>query len=99
MHYFSGKGCSESLESMHYCIGILNESFLTESAEEKEVMFFNFNATAPDIQKFYNHICKKINKDNDEIGCESDSVCSIMSYEKFYSLAQSGLDHVDGTCC
>ena len=24
MHYFSGKGCSESLESMHYCIGILN---------------------------------------------------------------------------
>lgn len=23
MHYFSGKGCSESLESMHYCIGIL----------------------------------------------------------------------------
>lgn len=76
-----------------------DESFLTESAEEKEVMFFNFNATAPDIQKFYNHICKKINKDNDEIGCESDSVCSIMSYEKFYSLAQSGLDHVDGTCC
>ena len=26
MHYFSGKGCSESLESMHYCIGILTES-------------------------------------------------------------------------
>ena len=24
MHYFSGKGCSEFLESMHYCIGILN---------------------------------------------------------------------------
>ena len=24
MHYFSGKGCSESLESMHYCIGILS---------------------------------------------------------------------------
>ena len=23
MHYFSGKGCSEFLESMHYCIGIL----------------------------------------------------------------------------
>ena len=23
MHYFFGKGCSESLESMHYCIGIL----------------------------------------------------------------------------
>ena len=27
MHYFSGKGCSEFLESMHYCIGILNSSF------------------------------------------------------------------------
>ena len=26
MHYFSGKGCSEFLESMHYCIGILNDS-------------------------------------------------------------------------
>lgn len=26
MHYFSGKGCSESLESMHYCIGILRKS-------------------------------------------------------------------------
>ena len=26
MHYFSGKGCSESLESMHYCIGILTKS-------------------------------------------------------------------------
>ena len=25
MHYFSGKGCFEFLESMHYCIGILNE--------------------------------------------------------------------------
>ena len=23
MHYFSGKGCSEFLENMHYCIGIL----------------------------------------------------------------------------
>lgn len=23
MHYFSGKGCFEFLESMHYCIGIL----------------------------------------------------------------------------
>ena len=23
MHYFSGKWCSEFLESMHYCIGIL----------------------------------------------------------------------------
>ncbi len=26
MHYFSGKGCSEFLESMHYCIGILTVS-------------------------------------------------------------------------
>ena len=30
MHYFSGKGCSEFLESMHYCIGILNN--LSENA-------------------------------------------------------------------
>lgn len=27
MHYFSGKGCSEFLESMHYCIGILNNKW------------------------------------------------------------------------
>ena len=33
MHYFSGKGCSEFLESMHYCIGILR---LTK-AKSKEV--------------------------------------------------------------
>ena len=32
MHYFSGKGCSESLESMHYCIGILN---LNKELEEQ----------------------------------------------------------------
>lgn len=25
MHYFSGKGCSEFLEIMHYCIGILTK--------------------------------------------------------------------------
>lgn len=30
MHYFSGKGCSESLESMHYCIGILKNGAITE---------------------------------------------------------------------
>ena len=28
MHYFSGKGCSEFLESMHYCIGILTSCIL-----------------------------------------------------------------------
>ena len=28
MHYFSGKGCSEFLESMHYCIGILTLEIL-----------------------------------------------------------------------
>ena len=27
MHYFSGKGCSEFLEIMHYCIGILMYEF------------------------------------------------------------------------
>ena len=34
MHYFSGKGCSESLESMHYCIGILRIYHQTESVTE-----------------------------------------------------------------
>ena len=29
MHYFSGKGCSEFLESMHYCIGILTQAEYT----------------------------------------------------------------------
>ena len=43
MHYFSGKGCSESLESMHYCIGILNieipdEYLVTELFENDEHM-------------------------------------------------------------
>lgn len=31
MHYFSGKGCSESLESMHYCIGILIQIHFSSS--------------------------------------------------------------------
>ena len=31
MHYFSGKVCSESLESMHYCIGILNNKIDIEN--------------------------------------------------------------------
>lgn len=35
MHYFSGKGCSESLESMHYCIGILNKE--TQIKIDKEM--------------------------------------------------------------
>lgn len=30
MHYFFGKGCSESLESMHYCIGILTCSYYVD---------------------------------------------------------------------
>ena len=39
MHYFSGKGCSEFLESMHYCIGILNmqrEDFSNRRNYERE---------------------------------------------------------------
>lgn len=35
MHYFSGKGCSESLESMHYCIGIL----IFEAVWEDEYLY------------------------------------------------------------
>lgn len=31
MHYFSGKGCSEFLEIMHYCIGILKHKFDREN--------------------------------------------------------------------
>lgn len=38
MHYFSGKGCFEFLESMHYCIGILKSFFKMLKEEfEKEV--------------------------------------------------------------
>lgn len=33
MHYFSGKGCSESLESMHYCIGILTCTEVDENVK------------------------------------------------------------------
>lgn len=35
MHYFSGKGCSESLESMHYCIGILKNALLEIEKQKK----------------------------------------------------------------
>lgn len=43
MHYFSGKGCSESLESMHYCIGILNESFKDKLLKRINIPIFTFN--------------------------------------------------------
>ena len=43
MHYFSGKGCSESLESMHYCIGILKN--LSQIREELGTLSF------PDVSK------------------------------------------------
>lgn len=41
MHYFSGKGCSESLESMHYCIGILMENgeVVDELSDEDQKMW------------------------------------------------------------
>ena len=34
MHYFSGKGCFEFLESMHYCIGILSLTYITAALEK-----------------------------------------------------------------
>ena len=36
MHYFSGKGCSEFLESMHYCIGILNDHLGYKKSERSD---------------------------------------------------------------
>lgn len=37
MHYFSGKGCSEFLESMHYCIGILR---INELCKEHNLNYY-----------------------------------------------------------
>lgn len=39
MHYFSGKGCSESLESMHYCIGILIRNFVRKLHKILAIIF------------------------------------------------------------
>lgn len=36
MHYFSGKGCSEFLESMHYCIGILKRVRIDSIQRDKK---------------------------------------------------------------
>ncbi len=36
MHYFSGKGCSEFLESMHYCIGILKSALFFHDLTDRE---------------------------------------------------------------
>ena len=48
MHYFSGKGCSESLESMHYCIGIFigygrgeTGKFIVSKLSQNEVLEYN----------------------------------------------------------
>lgn len=37
MHYFSGKGCSESLESMHYCIGILTTDLFSKLLQNRSL--------------------------------------------------------------
>lgn len=40
MHYFSGKGCFEFLESMHYCIGILSQAASGEEIALMEILKF-----------------------------------------------------------
>ena len=47
MHYFSGKGCSESLESMHYCIGILNLTYLLEKLPDDRMSDDELELLAP----------------------------------------------------
>lgn len=66
-------------------------SFFEEVADSKELMFFNFKATAPDMQAFYERIHGKVSK---KIGCKDTSVCRILSYEEFYLLEQKCLNHL-----
>ena len=44
MHYFSGKGCSESLESMHYCIGILTKSITAKQTKNFYIKYLIANS-------------------------------------------------------
>ena len=62
MHYFSGKGCSESLESMHYCIGILSLEQYHKLARDLEGIK-NANCMAHARRHFANAI-KAIGKSN-----------------------------------
>lgn len=50
MHYFSGKGCSEFLESMHYCIGILNYALAYKAAIPKSTLLNIIHGTNPTIE-------------------------------------------------
>lgn len=71
-----------------------DEFFFEKVSDPKEVMFFNFEATAPDIQEFYKRIHGKVPKSR--YGCTGESVCRILSYEEFYPLARKCLAHFDG---
>ena len=68
-----------------------DEFFFEKVSDSKEVMFFNFEATAPDMQAFYERMHGKVHK---KIGCKDTSVCRILSYEEFYPLEQKCLNHL-----
>lgn len=71
-----------------------DEFYFKEIADNKEVMFFNFDATAPDLQKFYNLMHGKV--PSSSLGIDEHSVCKVLSYEEFYPLARKGLAYFDG---
>ena len=60
MHYFSGKGCSEFLEIMHYCIGILTWLEKTENFNIHELQTY-VNGIRIDINAVKNGIKLKYN--------------------------------------
>ena len=51
MHYFSGKGCSEFLESMHYCIGILKFTRRKENDSENPIYRLSITDTLAESYK------------------------------------------------
>lgn len=76
-----------------------DESYLSHIADSKEVMFFNFQATAPDFRTFYDYLHKILKIPATSIRFKRTSVYRIISYTEFYPLAQKGLDGIDGTSC
>lgn len=50
MHYFSGKGCFEFLESMHYCIGILIYDTIRDNFPKYVVSLYEFDMSRNGIK-------------------------------------------------
>ena len=89
MHYFSGKGCFEFLESMHYCIGILKKGNIKIKSK--------WNCTVGHLERLLNEVPEIdipinifINEWKEVLGNIIQGI-KICGYDKFHAEEIQGL--------